>query len=284
MAATDEGGTPGIGGMPLYADIVARVHNEIRELGIGPEQPLTADLLYPFDQLHYHGIDAVRAAAGLIGLGRDARVLEIGSGLGGPARYLAQTVGCHVTALELQPELHELASELTLRCGLAKRVAHIRGDALAHPLPVAGFDAALSWLAIHHIPERPRLMQRLAHAIKPRGHVYVEDLVMREVTSREDFTTLRNTLYAVTLTDADGYAQDLEDAGFDEIDITDMTSSWGAFCAARAKTFRDNRQRHARVHGEAVAARLERFFSTVARLFAGGILGGVRIVARRMSD
>jgi cyclopropane fatty-acyl-phospholipid synthase-like methyltransferase len=281
-ATTDEGGAAGIGRMPLYVDIADRVHNEIRELGIAPDQPLTADLLYPFDQLHYHGIDAVRAAAGLIGLGRNSRVLEIGSGLGGPARYLAQTVGCHVTALELQPELHDLASELTRRCGLSKRVVHVRGDALSYPLPVAGFDAGLSWLAVHHILERPRLMQRLAHAIKPQGHVYIEDLVMREVTSREDVATLRNTLYAVTLTDADAYAQDLEDAGFDEIDITDMTSSWGAFCAARAKAFRENRQRHVRIHGEAAAARLERFFSTVARLFAGGILGGVRIVARRM--
>lgn len=104
----------------------------------------------------------MRAAAGLIGLGRESRVLEIGSGLGGPARYLAHTVGCHVTALELQQEMHDVASDLTLRCGLHSLVSHVRGDALLHPLEVGGFDTAVSWMAIHQIPERPRLMERLA--------------------------------------------------------------------------------------------------------------------------
>ena len=271
----------GIGGMPLYVD-PHRINNELAELGIGPDQPLTPDLLYPFDQFHYHGVDAVRAAAGLIGLGRSSRVLEIGSGLGGPARYLAQTVGCHVTALELQQELHDIALDLTRRCNLTKRVTHVRGDALTYPLEVGGFDAAVSWLSVHHIPDRPHLMERLAHAIRPGGHVYIEDLVVREISSREDFARLRHTLYARTITDVDAYAQDLEDANFDEIDIADMTASWGTWCQSRAQHFHDNRARHIRVHGEAIAARLERFFSDVDRLFATGNLGGIRIVARRM--
>lgn len=270
----------GIKSMPLYVDI-HRINNELQELGIAPDQPLTPDVLYPFDQLHYHGIDAVRAAAGLVGLGRSSRVLEIGSGLGGPARYLAQTVGCHVTALELQADLHELALDLTRRCNLTKRVTHVRGDALTHPLEVGGFDAAVSWLAIHHIPDRPQLLERLAHAIRPGGHIYIEDLVIREASAREDFLRMKKTLYGITLTDTDAYVQDLDDAGFDEIDVSDMTASWGTFCAARARAFRDSHARQARVHGEPVASRLQLFFDDVAKLFAEGLLGGVRIVARR---
>jgi cyclopropane fatty-acyl-phospholipid synthase-like methyltransferase len=273
---------PGIGVMPLYVD-PHRINNELAELGIGPDQPLTPELLYPFDQFHYHGVDAVRAAVGLIGLGRSSRVLEIGSGLGGPARYLAQTVGCHVTALELQQELHDIALELTRRCNLTKRVTHLRGDALTYPLEVGGFDAAVSWLAVHHIPDRPHLMERLAHAIRPGGHVYIEDLVVRDISSREDFVKMRNTLYARSLTDVDAFAQDLDDAGFDEIDIADMTASWATYTASRTRAFREAHARHARVHGEVIASRLERFFTDVERLFARGVLGGVRIVARRMA-
>lgn len=279
MSDAMDGGA-GIGAMPLYVD-VRRIFNELTELGIEPGQPLTPDQLYPFDQLHYHGIDAVRAAAGLIGLGKDRRVLEIGSGLGGPARYLAQTVGCHVTALELQQDLHEVAAELTQRCGLAKRVVHVRGDALTHPLEVGGFDAAVSWLAVHHIPERPRLMERLFQTVKPGGRIYLEDLVVREAFSREAFVQMRTLLFGVSLTDAEGLAQDLDDAGFDEIDMTDMTASWTTFSASRAKAFRDGYARHARVHGETIATRLEHFFTAVERLFAGGSLGGVRLAARR---
>ena len=274
----DAGGC--IGAMPLYVD-VHRIHNELAELGIMPEQPLTPEILYPFDQFHYHGIDAVRAAAGTIGLGRESRVLEIGSGLGGPARYLAHTVGCHVTALELQQELHDVAVDLTRRCGLGKRIAHVRGDALSYPLEVGRFDAAVSWLAVHHIPERPRLIERLAQAVRPGGHVYIEDLCERTPFSEADAAEVRETLHAVTLTDAEDLAQELDDAGFDEIDMVDMTPSWGSFCRARAATFRQNRERHARVHGEAIATRLEEFFTTVERLFMSGSLGGVRIAGRR---
>jgi cyclopropane fatty-acyl-phospholipid synthase-like methyltransferase len=278
MAMDDE---TGIGAMPLYLDI-HRIRNEIAALGVGPDDPLTPDQLYPFDQFHYHGIDAVRAGAGIIGLGRQSRVLEVGSGLGGPARYLAQTVGCQVTALELQQDLHDLASELTRRCGLSTKVTHVRGDALTYPLEVGGYDAVVSWLAVHHIPDRPRLMERLAHAVRPGGHIYIEDLTLREVSSREEFLKMRDLLHAVTITEAEDFAQDVDDAGFDEIDMTDMTGSWGAFVAARARAFRKNRDRHVRVHGEEIAARLEHFFSTVEQLFANGMLGGVRIAARRV--
>jgi cyclopropane fatty-acyl-phospholipid synthase-like methyltransferase len=280
MAMDDE---KGIGAMPLYLD-VNRINNEIAALGVGPDDPLTPDQLYPFDQFHYHGIDAVRAGAGIIGLGRQSRVLEIGSGLGGPARYLAQTVGCHVTALELQQDLHDLASELTRRCSLNERITHIRGDALTYPLPVGGFDAVVSWLAIHHIPDRPQLMERLAHAVRPGGHMYVEDLVQRGEFSERDAEDVKELLYGVTITDDEDFAQDIDDAGFDEIDMTDMSGSWSAFVAARARAFRQNRERHVQVHGEEITSRLDHFFSTVERLFASGVLGGVRIAARRAEE
>ena len=121
--------------MPLYVD-VHRIHNELAELGITADQPLTPDQLFPFDQFHYHGIDAVRAGAGIIGLGRDSRVLDIGSGLGGPARYLAHTVGCHVTALELQEDLHD--TRVHAHAPLRPRFArHPRARRRAHT-PAAG--------------------------------------------------------------------------------------------------------------------------------------------------
>jgi hypothetical protein len=56
---------------------------------IRPEQ------LFPLDQSHYYGTDAIRAAFELLGLGPASRVLDIGAGVGGPARYLAHTTGWH---------------------------------------------------------------------------------------------------------------------------------------------------------------------------------------------
>lgn len=53
-------------------------------------------------------------------------MLDFGSGLGGPARYMANKTHCHVTAVEIQEELNEIALDLTKRCELSDRVHHIR--------------------------------------------------------------------------------------------------------------------------------------------------------------
>jgi protein-L-isoaspartate O-methyltransferase len=103
--------------------------------------------LFGLDQWHYGGTDAERSAVEHLRLQSSSRVLDVGSGLGGPARFLAFTVGCHVTALELQPELHEIGSDLTSRCGLSDLVTHICGDALTYPFADGAFDAVVSWLA-----------------------------------------------------------------------------------------------------------------------------------------
>ena len=58
------------------------------------------------------------------------QILDVGSGLGGPARHLAHTTSCTVTALELQEDLHEVAENLTQRCNLEQKVKHITGDFL----------------------------------------------------------------------------------------------------------------------------------------------------------
>ena len=57
-------------------------------------------------------------------------ILDVGSGLGGPARYLAHKTNCAVTALELQEDLHKEAENLTRRCNLQHKLSHMSGDFL----------------------------------------------------------------------------------------------------------------------------------------------------------
>lgn len=277
---------PGLGSMPVYVNL-QRIFNELQEAGIGRDQALEPEQLFPFDQIHYKGTDAVQTAANMLRLTPDSRVLEIGSGWGGPARYLAHTTGCHVTGLDVQEEMHTVASELTARAGLSSRVTHVLGDALEHPLPSvsgfdlsAGFDAIVSWLAIHHIPERPRLFKRLAGALKPGGQIYIEDLCQRAPFAQADMADVRNTLHGVSMTTADDYVRDLRQAGFIDFNVTDMTADWSAFCGGRVAGWQANRDRHVRVHGLDTYTRLEGFFLAVKRLFDSGSLGGLRVVAR----
>ncbi len=157
----------GLAAMPLYTH-TDRVARGLAAQGIGPADPIPVEKLFPLDQWHYHGTDAVRAAAERLGLGPGSSVLDIGAGVGGPARYLAYSTGCHVTAVELQPDLHAIGLDLTRRCGLADRVTHLCGDALAVPLPDRAFDAAVSWLAVLHFADRPALFTH-ARALRAGG-------------------------------------------------------------------------------------------------------------------
>src|SRR4030095_11048501 len=91
--------------MKLY-DHVGRIEHELREAGLDQSAALNVSDLTPFDEYHYFGTRAVDEAARSLGIGPQTRVLDIGSGIGGPARHLASSTGCEVVALELQPHLH----------------------------------------------------------------------------------------------------------------------------------------------------------------------------------
>jgi cyclopropane fatty-acyl-phospholipid synthase-like methyltransferase len=265
--------------IPLYTHL-DRINSGLAALGIGAADPIRPDQLFPLDQWHYHDTDAIRAAANHLGLGPASRVLEIGSGIGGPARYLAHSTGCHVTALELQPKVHAVAADLTQRCGLGGRVLHLCGDALSHPIQDAAFDAMVSWLAVLHIPDRRRLYARLARALRPGGGCYVEDLCMRAPFAVQDQRDLRDIVFGVSVTGIDEHADDLRAADFIDVVATDQTADWAPYTSARLAAWQANHASYARAHGEGAYAAQELFYAVIARLFASGSLGGVRLVAR----
>ncbi|MBS0290867.1 MAG: methyltransferase domain-containing protein [Proteobacteria bacterium] len=271
----DDGGIESIG---LYTNL-DRVARGLASLGIASSDPIAPEQLFPFDQWHYHGTAALAEAARSLALGAQSRVLEIGSGIGGPARYLAHTVGCHVCALELQPKVHDIARDLTHRCGLDERVTHLCGDALSYPLPPAEYDAVVSWLAVLHIPDRPRLLRQIAGSLRPGGAFFVEDFVAQRAFGEPEQRDLREIVYAVSVTRVEEYTADLHAAGFVRVAATDMTEEWTAFVTQRLTAWRANRETYTRDHTEAAYAAQETFYAAVARLFEGGSLGGVRLVA-----
>jgi cyclopropane fatty-acyl-phospholipid synthase-like methyltransferase len=279
MSPLSDKDPPRLSAMPLYTHL-DRIARGLAAQGIGPDDPIRPEQLFALDQWHYHGIEAIAAAARTLGLGPQSRVLDIGAGVGGPARYLAHTTGCHVTALELQPELHAIGADLTRRTDLAERVTHLCGDALAVPLPDAGFDAAVSFLAIVHIPDRPRLFRRLAAALRAGGGCYVEDLCQRAPFSSRDWDDARRIVCANSLTSPADYARDLTDAGFASVAVTDLTPDWAPFAADRLAAWRENHAAYARVHGEGAYQAQELFYTVIARLYGSGSLGGIRLVAR----
>ena len=264
--------------MKLYAQ-VERVHNELRALGFDAETPLKVSDLTPFDQYHYFGAEAVDEAARVLGVGPRSRVLEIGSGIGGPARHLAATTGCEIVALEVQRDLHDTALALTRRCGLEGAVHHVCGDVLG-PLPSwTPFDCIVSFLVFLHIADRRNLFTVCRGLLGDDGGMFIEDFILRREPSRAQLDDLQVKVACPDLPSLQTYTTELRRAGFVVHEVIDMSGRWTDFTGQRAAAFRRDRARHISVHGKEISDGLDDFYSTVAGLFETGVLGGLRIEA-----
>jgi cyclopropane fatty-acyl-phospholipid synthase-like methyltransferase len=270
----------GIKRMKLYRQ-VDRVLNELAALGVGPEAPLAVDQLARFDQYHYLGTGAVDEAVRRLRLKRDMDVLDVGAGLGGPARHLAHRVGCRVTALELQPDLNEVAADLTRRCGLNDRVEHVCGDILAGIGAPGRYDALVSWLTFLHIPDRVTLYRRCFESLKPGAGMYVEDYFLRGPLSAAERRSLAEHIFCEHVPTRADLDTELVAAGFETPELADVSDSWTHFVVERLGSFRARREANLALHGAEIVDGLDEFYAAVAALFSGGNLGGVRIVARK---
>jgi 2-polyprenyl-3-methyl-5-hydroxy-6-metoxy-1,4-benzoquinol methylase len=265
--------------MNLYRD-VERIERALDAAGLSGSGALAPTDLEALDQLHYEGHDAVDHAVRVLGIEPGAEVLDVGSGLGGPARWLADRHGLRVTALELQPDLHECAVRLTERCGLDDRIVHLQGDILAQDAVGKRHDALVSWLVFLHIPDRERLLKRCRALLRPRGGLYIEDFYVRQTLSDRDRELLREDVACTHLVDEARYRQELLAAGFGEPVFIDRTDAWHRFVVERERAFIDARQGFVETHGADSYEAMLHFYRSIRELFAGGRLGGARITAR----
>ena len=264
--------------MKLYNN-VNRIYNELRELGKNDSEPLLVEELANFDQLHYHGTEAVDFAIKKIGIKSHMSILEIGSGIGGPARYVANKTGAKVTALELQPDQNKLALNLTQRCGLSEKVIHVCGNFLNYNWLDLKFDVIVSWLTLYHIFEHKILLKKCYDLLNTQGFFYAEDLISREPLNNDELLELSKEIYANTLSNYQDYKLSLKKVGFKLISCKDMSEQWTKFTRDRVLTYNKNKNRNLRVHGREVVNSLCSFYSFIDRYFSTGKLGGIRIIS-----
>jgi len=273
--------TSNIKSMKLYNHI-DRILNELHELGKADSEPLLVEELTNFDQLHYNGTEAVDFSIKKIGIVPSMSVLEIGSGIGGPARYIANKTGATVTALELQSDQNKLASDLTKRCGLSNKVLHICGDFLSYDWFGKKFDVIVSWLSLYHVRENERLLQKCFDLLNPKGFFYAEDLISRQPLSDDELSAMLTEIYANYLSSYENYRTSLEKVGFKSISSQDMSDEWTKFTRDRAVSYTKQRNRHLRVHGKKVVTSLNSFYTFIDHYFSIEKLGGIRVIARKL--
>ena len=145
----------------------------------GPDsQQLTPAQLATVDQFHTRGLAATADLGKLIGITADMSVLDVGSGVGGPARFLAATYGCRVTGVDLSEPFVDAARYLTKRTGQSERVSFEAASALDLPFDDGRFDVVLLQHVAMNIAERPLLYREIRRVLKPGGKFATFDVVL----------------------------------------------------------------------------------------------------------
>ena len=130
---------------------------------------LDRNALQPLDEFHIRGRAATRDLAGLAGLAEGVHVLDVGCGVGGPARTLAAEFGCWVTGLDVIGEYCDLAKLLTTGTGLTDRVTIHQGSALEMPFDDRAFDAAWMQHVSMNIEDKGRLYREIHRVLRSGG-------------------------------------------------------------------------------------------------------------------
>lgn len=138
---------------------------------------LTIDDLAPFDEFHSRRRRATEELAALLAPTATDYVIDIGSGIGGPARYLATTYGCRVSGVDLTEEFVAAATDLTQRVGLAERVDFRQGSALDLPFADASFGLGWTQNVAMNIEDRPRWYAEMHRVLKPNARLAIQDVV-----------------------------------------------------------------------------------------------------------
>jgi len=129
----------------------------------------TVDQLAALDHFHGRGLAATEQLLGRLDIAPSNHVLDVGCGIGGPARYVATRFGCRVTGIDLTEEFCTVAGRLNAIVGLGDRITIEVGSATALPFTDAAFDAVFSQNVSMNIADKDRFYGEIFRVLKPGG-------------------------------------------------------------------------------------------------------------------
>lgn len=148
----------------------------VRAAGKDPQR-LTPDDVAPATEFHVGGKEATLELARLAGLQPGMQVLDVGGGLGGPARTLAGEFGSQVTVLDIIEEYCRVGEMLTALTGLSDRITFLRGDALELPFPNGSFDVVWTQHSSMNIADKERLYAGVCRVVRPGGRLALQEIM-----------------------------------------------------------------------------------------------------------
>ena len=175
----------------LRSEVFAAVRREVYGRDIGQNSWLTADEAEHFGRL--------------LNLGNGSRLLEIGSGSGGPALFLAETFGATVTGIDVNEAGVEAANAAARERGLSAIAAFRRADASRPlPLPDASVDAVESIDSINHLPDRAAVLGECRRVLRLGGMLlYTDPVVVTGAITGEEIATRSSIGFFLFMSDGE---------------------------------------------------------------------------------
>jgi SAM-dependent methyltransferase len=161
------------------AALAARIADGLKRAGKDLSALTTSDLA-TIDEFHVRGRTATLELAERLALDNNSHVLDIGSGLGGPARTVAEASGSRVTGIDLTPEFCEAAKLLSDWVSLGDRVTFLQGDATSLAFGNDTFDAAMTIHVAMNIARKDKMYAEAKRVLKSGGTFAVYDILHGE--------------------------------------------------------------------------------------------------------
>ena len=260
-------------------DLLSRLNVMLREDGVDPDHP-SIEALAPYDQFHGRGLEATAEMADMMPASPSDHILDIGSGIGGPARYFAKRFACRVAGTDLTPEFCEVARHLTRLVGLDGRVEFECGNALAMRFADASFEGAYSMNVSMNIADKSGFYREIRRVLKPGGWLVLSELAQGEGGEVDYPTPWAANARASFLSTPEETRHGLLDAGFDVVGLHDTVEPALEFGArSRAAVARSEPPHRAVIfiHGEIA----QQAMANTARSLAERRLVPIEVLARK---
>ena len=224
--------------------LLERLDAALREDGADPTHP-QPEALAPYDQFHGRGLEATLELAALLTVAPADHLLDVGSGIGGPARTIAMRFGCRVTGIDLTPEFCAVARHLTRLMGMDTRIEFELGDALAMPFADASFDGAYSMNVSMNIADKAAFYAEIRRVLKPGAWLALSEVAQGPGLQPDYPTPWAASAQSSFLSTPAETRRGLDAAGFEVLQFRDTVAEAKAYAArSRASVERGEKPPH----------------------------------------
>lgn len=203
-------------------NVLERIRAGLAQMGHSGSS-IPAEALKAVDEFHIGGAEATDALLAKLAIDSRTEVLDIGCGIGGPARHVALRYGCPVTGIDLTPAFVDAARALTVMTGV-ENVRFETGSATAMPFPEASFDLALLLHVGMNIPDKAALFREARRVLRNGGTFAIYEVMRLGGGTLAYPVPWAETENLSALTTPDAYREAAKAAGFLLIEEEDRSA------------------------------------------------------------